>query len=121
MSVIIKNFNKPKICTECIFIQHGILANWCYINQQEIPCVCPLQSVEEKTINSNLFDTEEIHSNCTVQILSNSITGQTSVGWWDNIQSDNRCPYCGGLLSEIRIQNNKPHRHCYGCHFEFDV
>ena len=36
------------------------------------------------TIETNLFDQEEIHHNCTVQILKNSITGEISVGWWEN-------------------------------------
>lgn len=30
------------------------------------------------------YDTEEIHKNCTVQIWKNSITGEESVGWWEN-------------------------------------
>jgi len=30
------------------------------------------------------YDQEEIHHNCTVQVLKNSITGETSVGWWKN-------------------------------------
>ena len=37
----------------------------------------------------NFFDQEEIIPNCTVQILTNSVTGQQSVGWrrndmWDD-------------------------------------
>lgn len=35
-------------------------------------------------VNLNLYDQEEIHDNCTVQILRNSYTGVVSVGWWDN-------------------------------------
>ena len=35
-------------------------------------------------IETNIFDEEEIHPNCTVQILRNSITGEISVGWWEN-------------------------------------
>lgn len=35
-------------------------------------------------INVNVFDGVEIHENCTVQILTNSMTGETSVGWWEN-------------------------------------
>ena len=31
-----------------------------------------------------VYDEEEIHPNCTVQILRNSETGEESVGWWDN-------------------------------------
>lgn len=29
-----------------------------------------------------MFDHEEIYENCTVQILTNSVTGEVSVGWW---------------------------------------
>lgn len=35
-------------------------------------------------IETNIFDIEEIHPNCTVQILTNSVTGEVSVGWWEN-------------------------------------
>jgi len=35
-------------------------------------------------VEINVFDVEEIHNNCTVQILKNSVTGETSVGWWEN-------------------------------------
>ena len=35
-------------------------------------------------IETNIFDQEEIHPNCTVQILKNSVTGEVSVGWWPN-------------------------------------
>lgn len=30
-----------------------------------------------------MFDKEEIHHNCTVQVLTNSVTGDTSIGWWE--------------------------------------
>lgn len=32
----------------------------------------------------NIFDTEEIYDDCTVQVWSNSKTGSVSVGWWKN-------------------------------------
>lgn len=32
----------------------------------------------------NFFDKEEIFTNCTVQVLTNTITGEVSVGWWKN-------------------------------------
>ena len=35
-------------------------------------------------VTTAVFDVEEIHDNCTVQILKNSVTGETSVGWWEN-------------------------------------
>lgn len=31
-----------------------------------------------------LYDQEETFPDCTVQILRNSITGETSIGWWEN-------------------------------------
>ena len=40
----------------------------------------------EKIVNieTNIFDEREIHTNCTVEIWRNSVTGKTSIGWWDN-------------------------------------
>jgi hypothetical protein len=35
-------------------------------------------------IDTTLFDEEEIHPNCTVQIWRNSVTGETSIGWYPN-------------------------------------
>ena len=42
----------------------------------------------QQTVETNLYDQEEIHHNCTVQILRNSITGEVSVGWWENEDDD---------------------------------
>ena len=39
---------------------------------------------EGGTMFTNVFDEVEIHPNCTVQILRNSVTGEESVGWWVN-------------------------------------
>lgn len=36
------------------------------------------------SVEPNIYDTEEIHENCTVQILRNSQTGAVSFGWWEN-------------------------------------
>ena len=36
------------------------------------------------SVETNIFDIEEIYSNCTVQVLTNSVTGEVSVGWWKN-------------------------------------
>lgn len=30
------------------------------------------------------YDKEEIFENCTVQVLTNTKTGEVSVGWWQN-------------------------------------
>lgn len=37
-----------------------------------------------EAITTGLFDIEDLHKNCTVQILKNSITGEMSLGWWEN-------------------------------------
>ena len=49
---------------------------------------CPLVELPQQTVETNLYDIEEIHHNCTVQILRNSVTGEVSVGWWPNEEED---------------------------------
>ena len=39
---------------------------------------------EAVRVKTNMYDQEEVHNNCTVQVLTNSVTGEVSVGWWDN-------------------------------------
>lgn len=41
-----------------------------------------------QTVEVDVFDIEEIHENCTVQILTNSVTGAVSVGWWINEEEE---------------------------------
>ena len=38
--------------------------------------------VKDPKVETNVFDIEEIHHNCVVQVLRNSITDEVSVGWW---------------------------------------
>lgn len=40
-------------------------------------------------IELNIFDEEEIHTNCTVVIWRNSVTGEESVGWYENSEDGN--------------------------------
>jgi hypothetical protein len=35
-------------------------------------------------IETNIYDQEETYPNCTVQVLTNTVTGEVSVGWWEN-------------------------------------
>ena len=35
-------------------------------------------------VEPNLYNEEVIYPDCTVQILKNTITGEESVGWWEN-------------------------------------
>lgn len=39
---------------------------------------------EISEIETNIFDEVELYTNCSVQILRNSVTGEESVGWWIN-------------------------------------
>ncbi len=36
------------------------------------------------SVETNMYDQEEIYENCTVQVLTNTATGAVSVGWWRN-------------------------------------
>lgn len=47
------------------------------------PCV-ELNDEPTYLVKTNLYNQEEIHRNCTVQIRSNSVTGESSIGWWEN-------------------------------------
>ena len=42
------------------------------------------EAVVSEVVETNIYDIEEIHENCTVQVLRNSLTGEVSVGWWEN-------------------------------------
>ena len=35
-------------------------------------------------VETNIYDKEEIYPDCTVQVLTNTATGESSVGWWKN-------------------------------------
>lgn len=53
------------------------MSNYKKMYQDEI--VPGMQKVE-----TNIYDKEEIYPNCTVQVLTNTVTGEVSVGWWKN-------------------------------------
>lgn len=38
----------------------------------------------EEFVEVNLYEEVELHTNCTVQILRNVLTGELSIGWWEN-------------------------------------
>ena len=35
-------------------------------------------------VEINAYDKEGIYHDCTVQVLTNTVTGEVSVGWWRN-------------------------------------
>lgn len=40
--------------------------------------------------HADIYDKEEIHENCTVQVLTNSVTGDVSIGWWQDTAEEIR-------------------------------
>lgn len=40
--------------------------------------------LQEAIDNDDYFEEEELHTDCTVQVLRNKRTGEISVGWWRN-------------------------------------
>ena len=89
MSVIVHGVNMPKKgCEDCF------LSGWCYKNMNPADRLatyiretleCPIEEMKEKAkpkIDANIYDKETTIHGCAVQILENTVTGKTSVGWW---------------------------------------
>lgn len=68
------------------------LSGWAKGNILEVPIDLPDRLTQAANalenarngVESNLYDQEEVHDNCTVQILRNSYTGKISIGWYEN-------------------------------------
>lgn len=45
---------------------------------------CPEGRFTVAKVEAGIFNKEEIYTDCTVQVLTNTATGETSVGWWKN-------------------------------------
>ena len=82
------------ICKDCIHYEACMYYGVCSKNEQiavscttfkdrsrfiELPC-----NKINAIVESNIYDEEEVYYDCTVQVLRNSITGETSVGWFRN-------------------------------------
>ena len=39
----------------------------------------------------------------------------------EEIIQEYRCPFCGGKLSEVRIDDGNEYRYCFGCFHEYEV
>ncbi len=61
---------------EKISMSAGILADWGDLMN------AAAAELEREAVDIPIFDREEIYRGCTVQVLRNSYTGETSVGWW---------------------------------------
>ena len=65
------------------------VSKWAYTPEKCDNNPCPgdcdfcSKAIDEEW-ETNLYDVVEEHPNCTVQILRNSVTGEESVGWWEN-------------------------------------
>ena len=75
-----ERYEKGRNCDNCQFQvirETGeIQYEWCALSQSP--------TYWEQPTETNIYDQEEIHNNATVQILRNSITGEESIGWWEN-------------------------------------
>ena len=68
------------------------LAEWAEGEIWEVPIDLPDRLTEaanaleyaQNGVDTNLYNEKEVHENCTVQILRNSYTGKTSIGWYEN-------------------------------------
>ena len=70
------------------------------INFQNLPVdedveakYCPVCGTHEPTdgivsITTNLYDEVKRYSHCIVEVLTNSITGETSVGWYKTDETE---------------------------------
>ena len=100
--ILIRGMEMPKNCFQCPLFSNcdaceghececGLLGCIGYedeISEDHRRDDCPLVELQEQTVETNIYDQEEIHPNCTVQILKNSVTGEVSVGWWENEDDD---------------------------------
>ena len=90
--IYIPGMEMPVSCCECFAFKSNASGNlFCKAKcvafgredaewlPKKTPNWCPLVPVPDHG-----YDEEETHTNCTVQILRNSITGETSIGWWEN-------------------------------------
>lgn len=55
-----------------------------YVNGSSCPAECVVIVHDATELELGVYDEVELYPNCTVQVLSNSITGETSIGWWRN-------------------------------------
>ena len=97
MAVYIPAMEMPDCCSNCcllydkisciitgtpIYTSESLVIN---ADSERLPN-CPLGTAPDSVllVDTGVYDVEEIYEDCTVQILRNSITGRTSIGWWEN-------------------------------------
>ena len=68
------------------------LAEWAEGEIWEVPIDLPdrlLQAanaleLSRNGVDTNIYDAKEVHENVTVEIWRNTLTGKTSIGWYEN-------------------------------------
>ena len=65
-------------CDDMIDCEAGLL-KWLKSESREDGCY-----ISEVRI----YDKEELYTDCTVQVLTNTVTGDTSIGWWQNNKTE---------------------------------
>lgn len=68
----------------CVNDRCPMLGDFCPV--PDVPEVCKHDS---RNVECNFFDKVEIYSNCTVEVLTNSVTGAVSIGWRQNGKRSN--------------------------------
>ena len=93
--MVLIDMEMPASCLRCPFYTNGgckatmrLFPAW--MNVASRPKDCPIKPFipPEPQITTNIYDQEEIHHGCAVQILRNSVTGDVSVGWWEESEED---------------------------------
>lgn len=51
---------------------------------RQICTTCEWKFGNIRRVETNVYDKEEVYEDCTVQVLTNTRTGDVSVGWWRN-------------------------------------
>ena len=105
MGVFVRGSEKPHCCAECdtygvrdvldVECQYGNMNTCPLVSMPDELCDMYLAAQEtlaftgdfsdpmpEPKIEIPIYDIEEIHHGCTVQVLTSSVTGESSVGWW---------------------------------------
>ena len=119
MSVLINGMGMPKSCEDCSIsnCKHDIG----YTCSGKRPVECPLIEIPSnhgRLIDSNIL-LQSMYNVCDDNSVYNVIFNIPSIFEPKN-DIEEKCR-CGGTLSEIREHNGKKYRHCYSCHFEFEI
>lgn len=77
----IKECCEKNKCASCVFGVDGTFFRLCGLMRED-------PSNWKTPTETNVYDEVEEHKNCTVQILRNSLTGEESVGWWENEEEE---------------------------------